>query len=397
MAISRHLRRADRERSPVQEGDAARRRRSTSSASRSSAASSTPTCSTCSSARACGPSRRAPTRDADDGARPRDRRRRSRSPPALARALASPSVAPHGHGGGAAPRAARTSRSALRLTDDAEIHALNRDYRGKNKPTDVLAFAQREGPPARCTPALLGDIVISVETARAPGQARPRGRAAPPRVARPVPPARLRPPRRRRGARDERARRGAAARGRAPRPRPSRLIADRTPGADHGRSGRLTPERPTTRAKGREATNRKMIAVEPPDRRGATRARPSGDVLGRGPWRKPAKVSRDRSAARTSEVPQARAAATRPLRSSVVAPLWLAARPRAGGAAADLGRRAGERTVERAGGLAARAVRNVPGEVEIERAGRLAGRVGVDRDEVDAGGDIGAGDQRSTR
>lgn len=55
---------------------------------------------------------------------------------------------------------------ALRLTTDAEIWALNRDYRKKNKPTDVLAFAQREGPSAALHPTLLGDIVISVETAR---------------------------------------------------------------------------------------------------------------------------------------------------------------------------------------------------------------------------------------
>jgi probable rRNA maturation factor len=55
---------------------------------------------------------------------------------------------------------------ALRLTTDAGIHELNRDYRAKDKPTDVLAFAQREGPSAKLHPTLLGDIVISVETAR---------------------------------------------------------------------------------------------------------------------------------------------------------------------------------------------------------------------------------------
>lgn len=53
---------------------------------------------------------------------------------------------------------------ALRLTDDATIHVLNRDWRGKNKPTDVLAFAQREA--AAADAGLLGDIVISVDTAR---------------------------------------------------------------------------------------------------------------------------------------------------------------------------------------------------------------------------------------
>jgi probable rRNA maturation factor len=55
---------------------------------------------------------------------------------------------------------------SLRLTSDATIKTLNRDYRKKNKPTDVLAFAQREGPAAALHPTTLGDIVISIETAR---------------------------------------------------------------------------------------------------------------------------------------------------------------------------------------------------------------------------------------
>ncbi|HEX7840514.1 MAG TPA: rRNA maturation RNase YbeY [Kofleriaceae bacterium] len=55
---------------------------------------------------------------------------------------------------------------SLRLVGDAEICALNRGYRAKDRPTDVLAFAQREGPSAQVHPALLGDLVISVDTAR---------------------------------------------------------------------------------------------------------------------------------------------------------------------------------------------------------------------------------------
>ena len=43
------------------------------------------------------------------------------------------------------------------LTDDEGIRPLNRDYRGKDLATDVLSFEQ-DG-------ALLGDVVISVETA----------------------------------------------------------------------------------------------------------------------------------------------------------------------------------------------------------------------------------------
>ena len=58
------------------------------------------------------------------------------------------------------------------LTDDREIHRLNRDHRQKDKPTDVLAFAMDESVP---DPAgILGDVVISLDTAER--QARSRGR-----------------------------------------------------------------------------------------------------------------------------------------------------------------------------------------------------------------------------
>lgn len=54
------------------------------------------------------------------------------------------------------------------LTDDEEIRELNRDYRGKDQPTDVLSFPQEEGelmplPPGEVAP--LGDVVISLDTA----------------------------------------------------------------------------------------------------------------------------------------------------------------------------------------------------------------------------------------
>lgn len=65
--------------------------------------------------------------------------------------------------------------ASFRLTTDAEIHALNRGYRAKDKPTDVLAFAQREGPAGAAGDAVLGDVVISVETAGR--QAKRRGAA----------------------------------------------------------------------------------------------------------------------------------------------------------------------------------------------------------------------------
>lgn len=53
---------------------------------------------------------------------------------------------------------------SIMLCDDATIHPLNRDYRDKDKPTDVLSFAQREGEFAFLNDNLLGDVIISMET-----------------------------------------------------------------------------------------------------------------------------------------------------------------------------------------------------------------------------------------
>lgn len=50
------------------------------------------------------------------------------------------------------------------FTDDQEIHTLNREFRGKDKPTDVLSFSLIEGGKAQISPSL-GDLVISIDTA----------------------------------------------------------------------------------------------------------------------------------------------------------------------------------------------------------------------------------------
>lgn len=58
------------------------------------------------------------------------------------------------------------------LTDDTEIHRLNREHRQKDKPTDVLAFAMDESVP---DPAgILGDVVISLDTADRQARSRRR-------------------------------------------------------------------------------------------------------------------------------------------------------------------------------------------------------------------------------
>jgi len=56
---------------------------------------------------------------------------------------------------------------SILLVDDRQIHSLNKKWRAKDRPTDVLSFAQREGRAADPDDPVLGDIVISIERARA--------------------------------------------------------------------------------------------------------------------------------------------------------------------------------------------------------------------------------------
>jgi len=59
------------------------------------------------------------------------------------------------------------------IVTDARIRELNRQYRKVDSPTDVLAFRMAEGEFAHLNSELLGDVVISAETAAA--QARRAG------------------------------------------------------------------------------------------------------------------------------------------------------------------------------------------------------------------------------
>jgi len=54
----------------------------------------------------------------------------------------------------------RFDEVSLSLVADSEMRELNRRFRGKDKPTDVLSFPLQEGR------RHLGDVVISLDTAR---------------------------------------------------------------------------------------------------------------------------------------------------------------------------------------------------------------------------------------
>lgn len=76
------------------------------------------------------------------------------------------------------PRLKRRARRVLRdmgladtelsvvFVDDGEMQRLNAAYRSIDRPTDVLAFAMAEGAFGDLNPGLLGDVVISTQTAR---------------------------------------------------------------------------------------------------------------------------------------------------------------------------------------------------------------------------------------
>jgi probable rRNA maturation factor len=54
---------------------------------------------------------------------------------------------------------------ALLIVDDDQIREINREYLKRDHPTNVISFAMTEGEFGSINPQLLGDIVISAETA----------------------------------------------------------------------------------------------------------------------------------------------------------------------------------------------------------------------------------------
>lgn len=59
-----------------------------------------------------------------------------------------------------------TFEMSVTLTDDARIQTLNRDWRGKDKPTNVLSFPAADVPDD-VTPVPLGDVIVALETVQA--------------------------------------------------------------------------------------------------------------------------------------------------------------------------------------------------------------------------------------
>ena len=53
---------------------------------------------------------------------------------------------------------------SILIVDDPQIEILNQKYLNRRGPTNVIAFAMREGDFSHLTPHLLGDVVISTDT-----------------------------------------------------------------------------------------------------------------------------------------------------------------------------------------------------------------------------------------
>jgi probable rRNA maturation factor len=64
----------------------------------------------------------------------------------------------------AAARMSAAGEAAILLTDDAEMRALNKQWRGLDKPTDVLSFPG-DAPEIPGQPQYLGDIAVGYDTA----------------------------------------------------------------------------------------------------------------------------------------------------------------------------------------------------------------------------------------
>lgn len=58
-----------------------------------------------------------------------------------------------------------SSELSVAIVGDRTMRILNRDYLDKDRPTNVISFSMQEGEYGTLNPDLLGDIVISADTA----------------------------------------------------------------------------------------------------------------------------------------------------------------------------------------------------------------------------------------
>jgi len=58
-----------------------------------------------------------------------------------------------------------SSEIAVSIVGDRTIRILNREYLQKDRPTNVISFSMQEGEFSHLNPSMLGDVVISADTA----------------------------------------------------------------------------------------------------------------------------------------------------------------------------------------------------------------------------------------
>jgi len=66
--------------------------------------------------------------------------------------------------------ACNNAELSILIVDDPQIAILNKKYLHRSGPTNVIAFPMRTDPFSNINPELLGDVVISIETAEKEGK-----------------------------------------------------------------------------------------------------------------------------------------------------------------------------------------------------------------------------------
>jgi probable rRNA maturation factor len=54
---------------------------------------------------------------------------------------------------------------SISIVGDRSIRRINREYLGKDRPTNVISFSMQEGDFGEINPHMLGDVIISADTA----------------------------------------------------------------------------------------------------------------------------------------------------------------------------------------------------------------------------------------